>query len=78
MFYHFGPVVVSFDQDISFPNAKMTKVIMHLLEDSFYQDFSDNHAFVFFAVLPVYVVQQTTIIIPIRIPFMKPTHRILY
>ena len=56
----------------------MTKVIMHLLEDSFYQDFSDNHAFVFFAVLPVYVVQQTTIIIPIRIPFMKPTPRILY
>ena len=75
--YHFEPVVVSFDQGISFPNAKMPEVVMHLPENTFYQGFRDNCSFVFLAILPVYVVQQT-IIIPIRIPFLKPTPRIFH
>ena len=78
VFYHFGSIVISFDQRISLPNAKMPKVVMHLLEDSFNWGFRDDHGFVFLAILPVYVVQQTIIIIPLRIPFMKPTSRIFH
>ena len=54
--YHFRPVVVSFDQGISFLNAKMTEVFMHLLEDGFYEGFRDNCGFIFLAVFPVYVI----------------------
>ena len=56
VFYHFGPIVVLFDQGISFPDAKMPNVVMHLLEDGFYKGFRDDHGFILLAVLPVYVV----------------------
>ena len=54
--YHFRPVVVSFDQGISFPDAEMTEVFMHLLEDGFYKGFRDDHGFIFLVIFPVYVV----------------------
>ena len=44
MFYHFGPVVVSLDQGISSPDHDMTEVVVHLLEDGFYQGFGMNMA----------------------------------
>ena len=76
VFYHFGPVVVSLDQGISFLNSKMTKVVMHLLKDGIYQGFKNNHGFILLAIFPIYVVQQPCVIIPIRVPLTKPTPRI--
>ena len=70
VFYHFRPVIVSSNQGISFPDAKMTKVFMHLLADGFYKGFRDDHGFIFLAIFPIYVVQQTCVIIHIRSPFM--------
>ena len=62
-FYHFRPVVVSFDQGIGFPYAKIAKMVMHLLEDGFDKGLHDNSGFIFLAIFPVYVVQQTCVII---------------
>ena len=56
VFYHSGPVVVSLDQGISFPNSEVTKVVMHLLQDGFYQDFRDDSSFIFLAIFPIYVI----------------------
>ena len=56
VFYHFRPVVVPFDQGIGFPNTKMAKMVMHLLEDGFDKDFWDDSGFIFLAIFPVYVV----------------------
>ena len=63
--YHFRPVVISFDQGICFPYTEMAKMVMHLLEDSFDKGLWDDSGFIFLAIFPVYVVQQTCIIIPI-------------
>ena len=78
VFYHFGPIVESSDQGIGFPYTKMAKMVMHLLEDSFDKGLQDNSGFIFLAVFPVYVVQQTCVIIPIGIPFTEPTLRIFH
>ena len=56
VFYHFRPVMVSFDQGISFPDAKMAKVFIHLLEESFYKGFRDDCGLILLAIFPVYVV----------------------
>ena len=55
-FYHFWPVVVSLDQGISFPDAEMTELVIHLLEDSLYQGLRDDCGFILLAVFLVYVV----------------------
>ena len=41
-------------------------MVMHLLEDSFDKGLWDYSGYVFLAILPVYVVQQTCVIIPIE------------
>ena len=56
VFYHIGPVVVSLDQGKSLPDSEITKVVMHLLEDGFYQGFRDDCVFIFLAIFPIYVV----------------------
>ena len=56
VFYHFRPVIVSFDQGISFPDAKMTEVFMHLLDDGFIRVLGDGHGLIPLAIFPVYVV----------------------
>ena len=76
--YHFRPVVVSSDQGIGFPYSKMAKMVMHLLEDSFDKGLWDDSGFKFFTIFPVYVVQQTYVIIAILIPFMESTPRIFH
>ena len=76
--YHLRPVVVSFDYGLGFPSTKMAKMIMHLLENSFDKGLWDDSGFIFLAILSVYVVQQTCVIIPIWIPFMQPTPRIFH
>ena len=43
----------------------MAKMVMPLLAASFDKGLWDNSGFVFPAILPVYVVQQTCVIIPI-------------
>ena len=55
VFYHFGPVVVSFDQGIKFSLYQMAKMVMHLLEDSFDKGLWDNSGLIFLAILLVYV-----------------------
>ena len=51
---------------------------MHLLKDTFDKGLWDDSGFVSLAILPIYVVQQTWVIIPIWIPFMEPTPRIFH
>ena len=46
----------------------MAKTVMHPLEDSFDKGLWDDSGFVFLAILPVDVVQQTCVIIPIYKP----------
>ena len=75
VFYHFRPVVVSFDPGIGF---SYTKMAVHLLEDSFDKGLWDDSGFIFLATFPVNVVQQTFVVIPISNPFMEPTPRIFH
>ena len=49
-----------------------------LTQDSLNKGLWDDSGFVFLAILSVYVVQQTCVIIPICIPFMEPTPRIFH
>ena len=56
LFYHFGPVVVSFDQEISFPYTKMAKMVMHLLGDGFDKGLGDDSGLICFSIFPVYVI----------------------
>ena len=60
VFYHLRPVVVSFDQGIGFP---YTKMVMHLLDNSFDKGLLDDSGLLFLAIFPVYVVQQICVII---------------
>ena len=65
VFCHFQPVVMSFDQGIGFPYTKGAKMVMHLLEYSFDKGLQDDSGLIFPAIIPVYVVQQPCVIIPI-------------
>ena len=56
MFYHFGPVEVSLDQEISFCDSKMTEVVVHLLEDSFIKVLRMAMAVYSLPFFPIYLV----------------------